>query len=410
MRRINLGKALLSAIFLVSSLVALAQEPISADTKTDVLKGLEKVVTTDCFVPGVDFAKWPTFLESHRSDLDKADTDVAFSREINKVLRDFGVSHIHLSTPRGARSRQTNTTSGLGMQVKKVDGGLEVTLVLPAGPAHDAGLESGDVIKQADGKVAEDLSVLRVEAGKKVMFSVLKKDGSTKDVTLENKEFSARRPEMLTWLDDETAVFKLFSFSRGYDRQNVEKILKEVNDKKAKYLILDLRNNGGGAVNNLQHLLSLLEPAGTEVGTFISRSVANDFAKEKSTAASDPIAIAAWSTNKFKTRARLVEPYTGKIAVLLNRGSASASEICGAALRETRGAKLVGQKSMGAVLASVYGKLPGGFEIQYPISDYVTIKGTRLEGNPLVPDLEIGRAVDGKDDAPAKALELLKKN
>jgi carboxyl-terminal processing protease len=409
MRRNNFGKAFALAIALFSCAFTWAQKPITPEARESVLKGLETVVTTKCFVPGVDFSQWPKFLESHRAEIDKAETDVAFSREVNKALHDFGVSHIRLNTPKSATSRQRNMTSGLGMQVKRVDGGLEVTTVYPMGPAGQVGIQVGDLIKQADGKEA-DLSAVRVEPGKKVTFSVLKKDGTTKDVVLENKEFENRRPEQLTWLDSEAAVLRLFTFSKGYDRKNVETLIKEVEDKKGKYLIIDLRRNGGGLVSNLNHFLSLLAPNDTEVGTFISRATADKFAKEKSSPSNDPLEIAKWDPIKFKTKLRTVEPFTGKIAVLVDRGSASASEICCAALQETRGAKIVGSKSMGAVLASVYGKLPEGFELQYPVSDYVTIKGVRLEGNPRVPDLEVGRSADGKDEAPAKALELLKKD
>jgi carboxyl-terminal processing protease len=78
-------------------------------------------------------------------------------------------------------------------------------------------------------------------------------------------------------------------------------------------------------------------------------------------------------------------------------------------LKECRDAVVLGANSAGAVLASVYRKLAGGFELQYPLQDYVTIKGVRLEANPRVPDLVLERNPDGKDDAADKAIELLKK-
>ncbi|HTQ11379.1 MAG TPA: S41 family peptidase, partial [Fimbriimonadaceae bacterium] len=102
-------------------------------------------------------------------------------------------------------------------------------------------------------------------------------------------------------------------------------------------------------------------------------------------------------------------PFTGQIAVLMNRGSASASEIACAALKDWRDAVLVGQKSMGAVLASVYGPLPDGFELQYPVQDYITIKGERLEGHPRVPDLDVASDPGAPDDVPQKALDFLRK-
>ncbi len=372
--------------------------------KQAVLEQVEDVVTRIAFVPGVDFSKWPGFLQTHRADVDKAETDVAFARELNAVLKEFGVSHIHLSAPRAAQMRATGMRSGLGITVKKVDTGLEVTSVFPGSPAATSGLEAGDVIVEAGGKPASDTAAIRVDPGQKIDLTLKKKSGETKQVTVEAKAFSGRRPEALTWIGEDTAVLKLWTFSTGYDRKNVEALMKEI-DAKAKFLVVDLRSNGGGAVVNLNHFLSMLMPNQTPIGTFISKSVADDYAKMKP-ATADPLTIAAWAPKKFKTNRReAVEPFTGKIAVLLNRGSASASEICAAALKESRGAAIVGSKSAGAVLASTYRQLPGGFELQYPFEDYVTIKGTRLEGHPLEPDV----AVEVTDDVVQKAIDFLKK-
>jgi carboxyl-terminal processing protease len=385
-----------------------AVAPFDAARKAEILKGLEDIVTKRAFVPGVDFSMWPSFVEKKKTDIDKAESEADFTRVMNGILHDFGISHIRFRTPKAAESRTSGTTSGLGIQVKKVDAGLEVTAVLPAGPGGQVGLEAGDIIKEIEKKPASDPRAIQVEEGKTLSCTVLKKNGETKEITLENKRFSSRRPETLTWIADDAAVLKLYSFSNGYDRKNIERLVGEVNGK-AKYLIIDLRSNGGGAVSNLNHFLSLLMPSDTPVGTFVSRSTMDAYQKEKQSKDADPIAIAAWAARKFKTNKRPVEPFTGKIAVLINRGSASASEIAAAALKDCRDAVLVGQRSMGAVLASVYGKLPGGFELQYPVQDYVTIKGVRLEGNPREPDLVLGRSADGKDDGPDKALELMKK-
>ena len=207
---------------------------------------------------------------------------------------------------------------------------------------------------------------------------------------------------------DESAVLRIQSFSRGYDQKAIEALLTEA--AKAKYLVLDLRSNGGGAVNNLQHLLSLLMPADTVIGTVINRSSFDAFSKAKPGQSATLEQIAEATDRKYKTSKRAIEPFAGKIAVLINRGSASASEICASALRENLGSPLVGGNTAGAVLASVYGKLPQGYEIQYPVSDYVTAKGTRLEANPIKPDAEASatKTEDGKDPGIEKALELLK--
>jgi len=383
---------------------------LDAKTKQEVLDGLQQVITTRAFVPGVDFSKWPDFLATHRADIDKSDTDIAFVREANKVLKQFGVSHIALRTPRSATARRTGTASGLGMLVRKTDAGLEVTTVFPQGPAGQAGIEAGDIVKEVEGKPAEDPAAIRIDLGKSVDVKVLKKSGETKDFKLENKEFSNRRPETLTWIAKDAAVLRIWTFAAGYDYKNVESLMQQA-DAKAKYLIVDLRSNGGGLVTNLNHFLSMLIPDQTPVGTFVSRTIVDSYAKDHTANLTDPVAIAAWAPRKFKTSKREdVEPFTGQIAVLVNRGSASASEIAGAALKECRNAALVGQDSMGAVLASVYDdQLPDGYELQYPVQDYVTIKGERLEGHPRVPDLKVEFDPKAADDTAQKALDFLKK-
>jgi carboxyl-terminal processing protease len=289
------------------------------------------------------------------------------------------------------------------------DDGLKVTRVADDSPAHAAGLVVGDLITKIDGKKADKREDLEGDDGKKIQLEVKKEDGTTKQITVELKRFSTVRKETLTWIGEDTAVLRVFTFAAGYGRENIENLMKDA--AKAKYLVLDLRSNGGGAVNNLNHLLSLLMPNGTSYGVFINRLMADNFKKEKPDAEMSAEAIFGWTKQRVRTRARSVKPFEGKVAVLVNRGSASASEICAASLREGVGAMVVGQPSMGAVLASVYARLPEGFSLQHPISDYITDKGVRLEKNPIKPDVEVTgvRGADGKDPVIEKAIEELKK-
>ena len=139
----------------------------------------------------------------------------------------------------------------------------------------------------------------------------------------------------------------------------------------------------------MRHLLGQFLPANTLIGTFVSRGMAREFAAKYPDAVPDPIAIAKSTDKKFRTDARGKPTITARVAVLVNRGTGSASEITSAALREVLAAPLVGSRTAGAVLASSYAKLEGGFGLQYPLSDYVTGKGVRLEKQPMVPDLTV---------------------
>lgn len=406
-----------SLVFLTSAVAAFAQSggaaevagAMSADQKEQVLKSIGDVVTQRMFVPGIDFSKWPEVVEKHRENIDKAEDERTFALTINRVLREFGISHVRLRTPQAGQQRRTGPQAiGLGIQSQKEDSGhLLITAVSPNSPAAAANLEPGDKIEEVDGKAPESPAALSGEADSKVALKVLKKNGESVALELTRRPFSTARQDSLTWPSEDTAVLKVHSFSRGYQRDNIEKLAAEA--AKAKYLILDLRSNGGGATNNLIHLLSLLLPNDTNVGVFVSRRTYQDYEKANPDAPKDLASIGNWAPNKYRTRKQRIEPFSGKIAVLVNRGSASASEICAAALRETAGAPILGTRTAGAVLASTYARLALNWEIQYPVTDYVTIKGMRLEGNPLQPDHEVtGRPDEKGDPAIKKAIETLR--
>ncbi len=379
---------------------------MTKEQREEVLKALGDIIANRAFVPGIDLKKWPEYLEKQREDLDKAEKEVDLSRVVNRALRDFGISHIRFLTPRQAETRNRTSVVSIGVMARIENNTLVVTTVLPKSPAETAGIKQGDVIITVDGKAPESATSLQGEDGSEVKLRV-KTGEAEKEVVVKRARVSTARPETLTWQGDDTAILKIFTFSRGYGRENIETLLKEAGTK-AKYLIIDLRSNGGGSTANLQHLLSLFVKPDTAIGTFVGRNTVRDYEKEN-TPSTDPIAIAAGAKQRYSTRKLAMEPFAGKVAVLINRGSASASEIFAMGLRETIGSPIIGAKSAGAVLASVFGTLPQGFQIQYPVSDYVSIKGVRLEKNPIVPDVEVTTpAQDGKDLVIEKAVEKLK--
>jgi carboxyl-terminal processing protease len=163
---------------------------------------------------------------------------------------------------------------------------------------------------------------------------------------------------------------------------------------------------------NLEHLLGMLCPPDKPIGTFISKPLVRRYNAETGEDGKDLAKVAAWSDQKIKPRLnRRVARYKGNIAVLVNRWSGSASEIAAAALRDNAGATVVGTKSAGAVLVSVIVPASNGFMLQYPLSDYVTVSGLRLEGNGVTPDIEAAdpklRLPDTKDEVVEKAVQTL---
>jgi len=383
-------------------------EPFGPETKKAVLQRIGEILSKNAYVPGVDFGKWPEIVASESQSIEEAKDEAAFTQALNRSLRRLGISHIVLATPKAAQARRERKAIGIGVGLQKESDGLRVINLFPQSPAAEAGIQLGDVILEVDGKPATDLAQLSGDEGAQLRLKLRKHDGKTAEVSLVRRAFSTVLPDTLTWVDGESVVLKVHTFDRGYDRQAIERMMDEAKD--AKQLILDLRGNGGGAVANFMHLLAQFLPQNTPVGTFVSRAMVERFVKETQGDPTDLRAIARWSDSKVKPARTDRKPFAGKVAVLVDRRSGSASEIVAAALQEQLEAPVVGTPSAGAVLVSVMATLPGGFQLQYPISDYITMEGVRLEGTGVRPTLEVSPPKFGEPDvAISKAAALLER-
>ncbi len=380
---------------------------LTPELKAEVMKEVNRIVTNVAFVPGIDFSKWQEFMEGEKETVDKAGDARAFTMAVNAALRKFGISHIVMTTPEMAANRRTRTATGIGIQIQPEPGkGIRVINVFPESPAYEAGIREGDLIVEADGQKVDNPGQISGEEGSTVSVKY-ERDGKTKAVKVTRRKYSNVRPETLTWVNPETALIKIWTFDVGYSQANVEKLFKEAS--KARNLILDLRNNPGGQVLNLVHLMSILLPERAPIGTFIQRPMVNRYVKETGGTATDLAAIAKFTDRPIRAGTPRIDRYKGNVAVLVNQGSGSASEIAAAALKENLSAPIVGAKSAGAVLVSVMNPLPHGFMIQYPITDFVTPNGIRLEGNGVEPIVEAPGLIrwGEKDVAVERAVMLL---
>jgi carboxyl-terminal processing protease len=384
---------------------------LTDEQKEKLLDTVTDLVREKAYAAGVDFAKWPDHLKKHQAAIDRATNMTQFSTAVNRALNEFGISHIDLMSPRQAQQQHTTEFGGIGVTRDQLptEAGIKILDVREGGPAAKAGLKAGDIICEVDGK-KYDADSIRGVVGTNVKIKVIKADsGKTEELTLTRVKYSTVLPPRLIKVSDEVAIVRIDSFTEEYDRNVVVKVMKEANEYPN--LIIDLRYNGGGSVVNFIHFLSTLLPKGTEVGTFIDRRMAKQFenSDEGKGEKLDPVKVAAWTDRKVKINRNPVGPYAGNVAVLINRASASASEIVAAAMRELHDGILVGERSAGAVLMSTYVKMDNGFEMKVPTSDYVTIKGLRIEGSPLQPDVRaramMMRGLQAPDPANDEAVQ-----
>ena len=403
----------IAAGMLVLASAALAQsKPITTETKESVMARVSDLLDKYAYVPTLDFDQWPSFLDSQRKAIDESKTEDEFSAALNGALRKFGASHIQLNTPRNAEIRATASTVGIGIQTQQTEEGLVIVRTYADGSAAKVGLVPGDIITKVDGKPVNGISGIPGEEGTTVNITVKRRSGKVDEYNIVRKKFSIKRPEELTMLDEDTAQITIPTFDLTYDADRVSSLMEKVEGKRN--LVLDLRDNGGGAVVNLLHLLGHFIPNDTPIGTFISRKTAADYEKATEEKPTDLAKVAAWAKSKLKPmRLDSEKFFKGNVVVLVNGNSGSAAEMAAAALREINTATVIGKKSAGAVLVSVIVPANNGFTLQYPLSDYITIKGDRLEGNGVVPDIEakdpLVRLPNAPDEAVKKARETFAK-
>jgi len=163
-------------------------------------------------------------------------------------------------------------------------------------------------------------------------------------------------------------------------------------DHDAAGIIIDLRGNPGGVGQMSCGLAGMLESGETSMGTMKMRAGFQNFAVFPQSGA-----------------------YLGPVVVLIDELSASTSEIFASGMQELGRATVVGKRSAGAALPSIFEKLPTGAIFQYAIGDFKTPKGTLIEGRGVTPDIEVGlsreallRGNDSQLQAAIKAVSSLK--
>lgn len=401
-------------------MVGFAQaQTLTAEAKTGLIKTLNQRVTQMAFVPGKDFSNFPSLLETLKPRVEAAITPSDFAAVLNEALARFGVSHMSVITPDAARARATGGTVGIGIQLEVKERGIKLLAVYPRSPAEKAGLKPGETIIAVDGVKPTSRDALAGEAGKSFKLTVVGLDGQERSVTITKAFFSTREPESLRW-HNSVAILRIPTFDgfarqgeapTGYDGANVDKLIKEAIAKKAKYAIVDVRNNPGGVVLNMLSFAGYFIPSDVALGSFVNRTSSQRFVKETGNKPDDLEAYLKWDKSPikpFRQESRLNVP----VAVLVNGGTGSAAEMIAAGLRDAGGARVFGQKSIGMVLASVISSLDPlgtpkdkqtGFQVIVPIQDYITAKGLRLEGHGVKPDVPITSQVTNENDPVLKA-------
>ncbi len=284
---------------------------------------------------------------------------------------------------------------GVGMVVDIRDSQLTIVSPIKGSPAYKAGLAAGDKILKIGDKETTDLSIeeavklIKGPEGTEVKLLVNREKWS------QPKEFAIKREVIkiptLEWelKDGDIALVKFYEFNQILTEE-FDKAALEIQKSNAKKLIIDLRNNPGGYLEVAQNLAGWFVKKGEVVAIQDSGSQG----EREEYKSGGP----AW-----------FEKYP--IVVLINRGSASASEILAGALRDQNGTKLVGEKSFGKGSVQEQIDLSNGGSLKVTVSRWLTPKGYSINKTGLEPDIKVDmpeEGIDGSDPQLDKAIEILK--
>lgn len=293
---------------------------------------------------------------------------------------------------------------GIGATVSKEGDWVVISTPLPNTPAERAGIKAGDLVLEVDGQSAEGWSVqlavtkIRGPVGSKVTVKVRHRDGAIETFTISRDKIAvesvSRAPLFGGVLRDaageevkDIAYFRMRSFSRTTP-QEVEKVLKEINASGAKGIILDVRSNPGGLLQETIQIADMFMDSGQIF-----------YQQDRAGSETGAIARSGQLTNL-------------PIVILQDEFSASGAELLAGALQENGRAKVVGTQSFGKGTVNHARDLSNGGAVYVSIGRWLTPKHNQIEGKGITPDYEVTMTleeIEGRKDIPAqRAIDMLR--
>ncbi|MDP9406000.1 MAG: S41 family peptidase [Actinomycetota bacterium] len=276
--------------------------------------------------------------------------------------------------------------SGVGLVLEEKPAGVTVVTVLEGAPAARAGVEVGERIVSVDGKDVRDLPIdvivdrVKGDAGTEVTLGLAGGSAGRREITLTRERIDVPNIESRL-LDDGGGYVKLLQFSSD-SGDRVRKAVDDLVDAGARGIVLDLRGNPGGLLPEAVNVASVF----IEEGPIVS-------VRERE---------AAPKTLTARGDARESLP----LVVLVDKGSASASEIVAGAVQDAGRGTIVGQPTFGKGTVQTIQELTAGGGLKFTTAEYFTPSGDSIEGVGVRPD-EVVEGADAQLSAAQRALRAM---
>ncbi|MCY3827469.1 MAG: S41 family peptidase [Candidatus Dadabacteria bacterium] len=343
-----------------------------------------------------DFAKALNLIE--KNYVEEVSSEQLTQSAIKGMFDSLDPYSVYLSSE-GLRNLEIGTMGefeGIGIEITVRDGFLTVISPIEGSPAQEAGVKSGDVIISIDGESTEKTNIVdaldRIRGREGTKVDIVVRRGGTEEThkfTITRRIVKLRNVESKL-IEKDIGYIKLSQFHRDSADEFLSsyKGLEEENGAKLGGLVLDLRNNPGG----------LLEQALALSDMFLDKGlILNVKGRSELT------------SKEYFAREGMDIP-TNHVAVIVNRGSASASEVLAGALKDSGRAKIVGTRTFGKGSVQSVIELSGETGVKITTARLFTPKGILIDDKGIEPDIFVE---SGDKDAPsdpqlARALETVK--
>ena len=266
------------------------------------------------------------------------------------------------------RAETSGAFGGIGVYMSFKNGGVQVMNVIPDGPGYRAGLQAGDEILAVNGQPVTEISPgevalkIRGQIGTPVEILIHREgiEDKTYTLTRENIQVHTVAGSMI---GDKLGYIKISNFSENTGSE-FKATLTALEREGLEGLVLDLRQNPGGVINSCVEVAQEIVPAGT-----VTSVIKRDGSKEVYTSHSEGVRF--------------------PVVALIDKGSASASELLSGALQDTKVGLVVGETSYGKGSVQTLIPMAHNDGIKLTIARYYTPNGRSIDGVGIEPDVEI---------------------
>ncbi|MFA5147100.1 MAG: S41 family peptidase [Candidatus Omnitrophota bacterium] len=272
---------------------------------------------------------------------------------------------------------------GIGIEVGMRDGVLTVIAPIAGTPAEEAGIKPGDRIVRINGKSTKDMTLdesvktMRGEPGTPIALTIWReKDEKAVDLAIKRDIIKIHSIKNAVILEDGIGYVKIAEFQENTPR-DLETALKKLEAGGMNALILDLRNNPGGLLETAVEVSEKFLPKDTPIVSIKGR--------------------AAEQNTVFRSSGKLLHP-DYPVVILVNEGSASASEVVGGALQDNKRAIIMGMKTFGKGSVQTVIPLRDGSALRLTTASYFTPGGRMIRNQGVIPDVTV-EWEDARDEA-----------